>query len=79
MLTFEDYRRYDAIALTDLVARGEVSPTELLNSAIARRNVIDPQINALSQRHDDEARRAIADGLPDGPLKGVPVLSLIHI
>ena len=74
MLTFEDYRRYDAIALTDLVARGEVSPTELLNSAIARRNVIDPQINALSQRHDDEARRAIADGLPDGPLKGVPFL-----
>ena len=74
MLTFEDYRRYDAIALTDLVARGDVSPTELLNSAIARRNVIDPQINALSQRHDDEARRAIADGLPDGPLKGVPFL-----
>jgi len=74
MLTFEDYRRYDAIALTDLVARGEVSPTELLNSAIARRNVIDPQINALSQRHDDEARRAIAAGLPDGPLKGVPFL-----
>ena len=74
MLTFEEYRRYDAIGLTDLVARGEVSPTELLNSAIARRNVIDPQINALSQRHDDEARRAIAAGLPDGQLKGVPFL-----
>jgi Asp-tRNA(Asn)/Glu-tRNA(Gln) amidotransferase A subunit family amidase len=74
MLTFEEYRRHDAIGLAELVARGEVSATELLISAIARRDAIDPQVNALSQRHDDEGRRAIAAGLPDGPLNGVPFL-----
>ncbi|MDP1647689.1 MAG: amidase [Rubrivivax sp.] len=66
--------RAPAVGLAELVARGEVTAAELLASAIARSEAVDPQINALSQRHWDEARHAIEQGLPDGPLKGVPFL-----
>ena len=74
MLTFEEYRRHDAVGLAGLVARGEVSAAELLAAAIARRDAVDPQLNSTSQRHDDLAHRAIGAGLPDGPLRGVPFL-----
>lgn len=74
MLTFEEYRKYDAIGLAGLVARGEVTPAELLSTAIARAEALDAHINALSQKHYDLARRAIKSGLPNGPLKGVPFL-----
>jgi amidase len=74
MLTFDEYRRHDAVGLAELVALGEVAAAELLATAIARCEAVDPQINALSQRHWNEARHAIETGLPDGPLKGVPFL-----
>ncbi|MBE0548509.1 MAG: amidase, partial [Rubrivivax sp.] len=74
MLTFDEYRRRDAVGLAELVAHGQVTAAELLGIAIARSEAVDPKINALSQRHWDEAHHAIETGLPDGPLKGVPFL-----
>jgi amidase len=74
MLTFDEFRRHDAVGLAGLVARGEVTATELLTAAVARCEAVNPEVNALSQRHVDEARRSIERGLPDGPLKGVPFL-----
>jgi Asp-tRNA(Asn)/Glu-tRNA(Gln) amidotransferase A subunit family amidase len=74
MLTFDEFRRHDAVSLAGLVARGEVTASELLTTAMARCEVVNPQINAVSQRHWDEARRSIERGLPDGPLRGVPFL-----
>ena len=35
-MTFADYGRHDALGLAELVRRGEVSPTELLDEALAR-------------------------------------------
>lgn len=71
---FDDYTRYDAVGLADLVRRGEVSPDELLDAAIARCEAVDPKINAVVVRHFELARQFIRQGLPDGPLKGVPFL-----
>jgi amidase len=74
MLSFEEYRRHDAVGLAGLIASGETSASELLEIAIARADAVEPVVNALSQRHHDLARAAIRVGLPRGPFLGVPFL-----
>ena len=74
MLSFDDYRRCDALELAELVRKRKVSPQELLDAALARAAAVNPRINAIVLDHADLARQAIADGLPDGPLRGVPYL-----
>ena len=55
--------------------RGDASPAELLEAAIARVERLDPVLNAVVIRLFDEARAAArAPGPPDGPLRGVPFL-----
>jgi Asp-tRNA(Asn)/Glu-tRNA(Gln) amidotransferase A subunit family amidase len=71
---FADYERYDALGLADLVRRNVVSPAELLEAAIARVEARNPAVNAVVMRLYDYGRKAIADGLPDGPFRGVPFL-----
>src|SRR5215472_7119753 len=74
MSSFADYESYDALGLADLIRRGKVTPTELLDAAIARVEARNPTVNAIVLPLYDYARKAIADGLPDGPLRGVPYL-----
>ena len=70
----DDLARMDATAQAELVRSGEASPAELLDAAIARSEAVNPEINAIIHALSDEARAAAADGLPDGPFKGVPFL-----
>ena len=74
MAAFTDYENYDAVGLAALVARGETTPEALLEAAIERVEARNEAVNAIVNRLYDYGRRAIADGLPDGPLKGVPYL-----
>jgi Asp-tRNA(Asn)/Glu-tRNA(Gln) amidotransferase A subunit family amidase len=74
MAHFPDYEHYDAIGLADLVRRRKVSPAELLEAAIDRVEARNPRVNAVVMKLYDFGRRAIADGLPDGPFTGVPFL-----
>jgi amidase/6-aminohexanoate-cyclic-dimer hydrolase len=74
MLSFDDYRACDALELAERVRMRKVSPQELLDAALARSAEVNPRINAIVLDHADLARQAIADGLPDGPLRGVPYL-----
>ena len=62
----------DATDLAALVAGGEVSPTELLDAALAATARLNPALNAVVLVQEDAARQAIADGLPQGPFRGVP-------
>ena len=71
---FAEYGRYDAVGLAGLVRLGEVSPAELLDEALARTALVNPQINAVIHLMEARARDAIAAGLPDAPLRGVPFL-----
>jgi amidase len=64
----------DATALAELVARGEVSPSELLDAALAAVEARNPAINAVVLLQEGVARKSIADGLPPGPFRGVPFL-----
>jgi amidase/6-aminohexanoate-cyclic-dimer hydrolase len=69
-----DYDAHDALGLAERVHKGDVTPQELLEIAIARVEARDPEINAVVIRMFEEARRAVKNGLPDGPLCGVPFL-----
>ncbi len=64
----------DATALARLVARGEVSPGELLDAALSAVEAWNPRLNAVVLLQEAVARRAIAAGLPRGPFRGVPFL-----
>ena len=72
--TMDDYQQYDALGLADLVARGEVSPLELLDAAITRADRDNPAINAIIHRFDERARTIARHALPAGPFAGVPFL-----
>jgi amidase len=68
------YDTHDALGLAALVKQRELTESELLEEAIRRAEAVDPQLNAIVIDMHDEARRRIARGLPDGPLRGVPLL-----
>lgn len=69
-----DLGQRDATALAALVARREVSPDELLDSALAAVAARNPALNAVVLVQEEAARAAIAAGLPRGPFRGVPFL-----
>jgi len=71
----ERTRWMDATAQAELVASGEVTPSELVDAAIERIEALDGPLNAVNIRFFDEARRLAADpALPEGPFTGVPFL-----
>lgn len=71
----DELARLDAVAQAERVRRGDVTPRELVDAAIARIETRNPQINAvitpLFERAREEAGSA---NLPDGPFRGVPFL-----
>lgn len=73
-LPLPEYEHYDAVGLAELVRRGDVHPGELLEAAIARSEERNPALNAIVIDLQKQAREAVAAGLPDGPLRGVPFL-----
>ncbi|MGV8984983.1 MAG: amidase [Cypionkella sp.] len=69
-----DFLAQDATALAAQVACGEVTPTELLEAALAKVVALNPALNAVVLIQEETARRNIAAGLPSGPFRGVPFL-----
>ncbi len=69
----DEYASYDAVGLAELVRKGEASPTELVEAAIARVERHNPTLNAVVYKAYDQAR-AQAKQKSDGPFAGVPFL-----
>jgi amidase len=69
-----EYASLDATALAGLIARGEVSALEALETAISRVERLNPSLNAVARKLYDYARAAVAAGLPKGRFHGVPFL-----
>ena len=44
-----DYQNYDALGLGELIAKGEISAMEALESAIERLEVVNPRLNAAAR------------------------------
>src|SRR5919109_1878268 len=74
MTAFAEYANYDALGLANMVRRRQVTAEELLEAAMARVESRNPRVNAVVMKLYDHGRQAIAAGLPDGPLTGVPFL-----
>ena len=71
----DDFEWMDATGQAQAVRDGDVTPSELLEGALARIEERNPTINAVIHDLSDKARAAAADsGLPDGPFRGVPFL-----
>ena len=69
-----EYSSFDGVGLADLVARGEVSATELADTARAAIDEVNPRLNAVIGRIDAVADEALARGPKDAPFSGVPFL-----
>jgi len=68
-----DVLHLDATAQADLVRRGEVSPVELVDLAIAAAEALNPTLNAIIHERYEQARvDAASPDLPTGPFRGVP-------
>jgi amidase len=64
----------DLVAQADLVRSGEVSPLELVDAAISRAEECNPALGAIVLPFYEQARAQARAELPDGPLRGVPIL-----
>lgn len=67
----------DATALAELVRTKQAKPSELVDEALHRIDALNPKLNAVVTRMDDEARavaRAYDAAEPKGPFFGVPML-----
>ena len=69
-----DVAALDATGQAELVRNGEISPLELVDSAIARIEKVNGELNAVITPLFEQARRAASEPLPDGPFRGVPFL-----
>lgn len=68
------YDDADATTLAHWVARGAVSPSELMEEAVKRLHKVNPELNLLSQNHIELARIAVQKDIPQGAFTGVPFL-----
>lgn len=72
--TLPEYESLDGIALANLIQKKALSPSEVLDAAIDRIELHNPQINAVIHKMYDQARAATQTKIPTGPFSGVPIL-----
>ena len=74
MLSLSDYAAQDGLGLAELVAGKEVTPQELVDTAVLGIEKVNPRLNAVLQVLSEQAKAEIEGGLPQGPFTGVPFL-----
>jgi len=72
-MPFAEYAAHDGLGLAALVAKGAVTPAELVEEAIARIEKHNPKLNAVVYKIYDRARQTAANSHA-GPFQGVPFL-----
>lgn len=75
MAGFKEYGEYDATGLAELVEKGEVQALELLDEAVSRLDKMNPELNAVVDRWEGDARAELErNGPVKGAFTGVPFL-----
>jgi amidase len=69
MLSHDEYARYDAVGLRELIASGQVSAAEVEAVALEAMSWADERVNGLTQSFDSPLHYD-----PEGPFAGVPFL-----
>ena len=72
-MTLLEYEGFDGLGLAELVKQGDVSPAELLETAIRLTTERNPHLNAIVIEAFDQARSVVTRQLPSGPFTGDPV------
>ncbi len=62
---------HDGVALADLLRRKEISPTEVVEAAVARAERVAPGLNAIAAERFEQAKRE-SPAAPDACFAGVP-------
>lgn len=71
---FTEYSNHDALGLAALVRAKQLSPTELLEAALARAEAVNPKLNAIITPMHEQARQRAQQPL-EGAFAGVPFLT----
>jgi len=74
MEAFREYAHYDAVGLAGLIARREISASELVEAVGERIAAVNPAVNAVIWDRLDRARAEATAGNHTGPFAGVPIL-----
>ncbi|MBL4817909.1 MAG: amidase [Deltaproteobacteria bacterium] len=74
VISISEYKRFDGLGLADLIQRKEVSPLELLETAIGEIERLNPRLNAVIYSQYDRAREYLKSHSLKGPFAGVPFL-----
>jgi amidase len=77
MISFEEYAAFDATGLAEQIAKGEFTPSEALQAALARAETVNPKINAIVYSMADQAAKLATSQNSDksySALHGVPFL-----
>jgi amidase len=73
-MNLAEYATYDALGLAELVARKQVSPKELAQTASAAVGKIDQQLKSVVELYPDRIETLDEASLGSGPFRGVPFL-----
>ena len=76
MTTLPELAGLDGLALARLIRTHEISPEQLLDATLQKIDRLNPTLNAVVTRMDDEARATLKNNPPDpdAPFAGVPYL-----
>jgi amidase len=70
----DELMKYDAVALGNMVRRGDVEPIKLVEKTIERIEKINPRLNAVIHKMYDQARLTAETNHFEGVFSGVPFL-----
>ena len=73
-MNLSEYAKYDATGLAALVRDRQVTPKELADLAMQGIDLVDTRLNAFVEVYPDRTETPYLDGLPEGPLRGIPTL-----
>src|SRR5215831_4714571 len=73
-MNIDEYAKYDALGLAELVSRRHVSPKELAETAARAMEAINPTIHAVVETYPDRIDSLDEKTMGDGPFRGVPFL-----
>ena len=73
-MNLAEYSSYDAVGLSELVRKKQISPTELAKTAFAALEKVNPQLNAVAELYNERIDALDEKTLPDGPFRGLPFM-----
>jgi amidase len=73
-MNLAEYAAYDGLGLAELVAKKQVTPKELAQTALKAIEAVNPTVNAVVETYPDRIAGLDEAALGSGPFRGVPLL-----